>query len=228
MSEAPARQLALPIRAPATGWAAIIETPANRLVLERLRRTGPDSASVLALIGPAKSGKTAIGRTWAFEVGGLAVDATDLDRAAPAVIDDLAGRPVFVDDADQTEAGDNLWMLMARQASAGAPVVLAGRRGNGVWTAQRPDLVSRFRSAVRIDIDRPDDQTLADLVVGLCAARYMRAPRAVADYLVRHVPRDYGTIAQVFEGLEDAVVGHGRALSVATAREVVERLGVEG
>lgn len=248
------KQLALPFRhSPHYATEDVLAAPFNAQALAWLGRTASWPGGRLALWGGAGCGKTHLLHVWARHTGAVllkgallrgrqepppglsAPGAPPSDTpalGAPALgAPPWAGGPVAVDDADEADEGA-LLRLLNDAADAGRPVLLTGREPPARWPARLPDLGSRLRATVAVEICPPDDDALRALLARLLADRQLRVPEAVQEWLLAHLPRTPAAMREAACRLDRAALAAGggvtRALAARVAAEMdaAERDGV--
>lgn len=178
----------------------------------------PDGlGGVLALCGPEGSGKSHLAALWAERVG-----AVSLLGAEAALIDplELEGRPVLLDDADQTD-DETLFHLINLAQSGGGALLLIAREAPALWATTVPDLRSRLDALRVVSILEPDDAVLAAMLKRAFEARSMTPNDDVIAYLVRRIGRSAEASRIIVERL-DALPG---PITRALARQLLEAAG---
>lgn len=214
-----AEQLRLPLERALVGEALVFSASNEDAV--RVLAKWPDGAGpVLALHGPAGSGKSRIAADWAERVG-----AVPLNGVEAALIDpqELEGRPVLLDcaiDADD----ETLFHLINLAHSSGGALLLVSRTAPRGWPARLPDLRSRLDAVRTVAVEAPDDVILSAILRARFAERSIAPPEDVIDYLVRRLDRSAETAAAVVDRL-DAL---HKPVTRALARQALEDLADEG
>jgi len=196
-------QIPLPIDWSERGEAGrLLMTTANADAIALLRAWRLWPSPTTLLVGPARSGRSLIGRLFAAESGGDLVDDADL--------------------ADETRLF-NLWNL-ARDS--GRPLLLIAREAPPLWAITLPDLRTRLATAAVARIAAPDEAVASALIAhGLERAGSAFAP-GMAEFVARRVTRCYETIDKVIEALNAESLASGRKLTVASARAVLGTAGL--
>ena len=164
-------QIILPLPHAFSGPERIVLGEANRHVVEALRapETWPYGTAVLT--GPPRSGKSLLGRWFAREGRGEAVDdAQGLDEAA-------------------------LFHRWNRAQESGTPLLIIA--GEPPWRIALPDLASRLGAALQLEIGVPDDGMMAELILSLAAERGLALSAEAADYLVPRAGRSQAEIERL-------------------------------
>lgn len=104
----------------------------------------------------------------------------------------------------------------------GARVILAARQPPAGVGVQLPDLASRFRSSLVLQLHVPDETELAEVLRVMVAQRGLELGPEVAAFLLRRVRRDTHELAALVERLDAAALAAQRALTVPFVREVLE------
>lgn len=164
------RQIALPLSAASDSPPRIVVGNANAGVIDAL--TGPDKwpFHTAILTGPARSGKSLLGRWFAAQGGDVADNADALDE-------------------------DSLFHRWNRAQESGQPLlIIAGRKrgvGEGLWNVALPDLASRLGAALDLEIGEPDDEMLAGLLEIHAEMRGFHLDQSATDYLVPRCQRSH-------------------------------------
>jgi chromosomal replication initiation ATPase DnaA len=137
-------------------------------------------APAAALIGPSASGKTHLARIWAMRSGAALLDARDLPAPVegPAVVENIDSAPGFGHEPA-------LFAMLER----GAPLLITGRDPPSSWPVALPDLASRYRALLGLELGAPDEALLLAMAVKLFADRQVTVPESVVLHLVRTLER---------------------------------------
>lgn len=212
-------QLRLPLqRDLPAAEAGFVVSDCNRAA-EAMLASWPNAVGgVLALCGPAGSGKSHLARVWAERVGALPLDGLEAALADPL---ELEGRPVLLDRAQATD-DESLFHLINLAHAPGGALLLVSRSAPTAWKAALPDLRSRLDAVVTVPLETPDDTVMAAILAARFAERSIAAPRDAIDYLVRRIDRSAEAAAAIVDRL-DAL---HRPVTRALARLVLEENGV--
>ena len=208
-------QLRLDLRgAPSLGRADLVVSDSNRAAAERLADWRRWPGCALALVGPEGGGKTHLGAVWTEEAG-----AVRLPPDAPSLAFPEAGRPVWVDDADQGARDESLFHLLNRAARGEGALLLSGRTAPALWPAALPDLRSRLNALTVEQIGEPDEALFTALLVKLFRERHVRPSPDLLRWLALRVDRSAAGAREVVARL-DAASEDGR-VGLALARRVL-------
>lgn len=216
------RQLTLPfVHAPQFTGADFLAAPSNAEALAWLRRPQTWPQGRLALWGGEGSGKTHLLHLWAARRAAALLHGPALAATGFAPPD----RPLVVDDADAAAERPLLHLLNAA-AEAGHPVLLAGRDAPGRWPVALPDLASRLRAVLAVEIRPAEELLLRLLLARLLAERQLDVPEEVQEWLLLRLPRTPAALREAAARLDRValVAGGGRTRSLA-ARVLAEMAG---
>jgi chromosomal replication initiation ATPase DnaA len=177
---------------------------------------------VALLVGPAGSGKTHLGQIWKAATGAVEIAARDL---ATAGLDELVGtHPVLVEDVDgegvsQTALFHLFNLVRERRVSA----LFTSRVPLQALPFDLPDLASRLRSAVPVELLEPDDELLARVIVKLFADRQLAVDPAVIDFISHRMERSLGAANRLVELLDREALAAGRPITRHLAATVLAR-----
>lgn len=215
------RQLPLPFaHEPQFVAADFLAAPSNADAMAWLARTQDWPHARLALWGEEGSGKTHLLHVWADRLGA--------DRfAGPALPwPSAVARPLAVDDADAAPERPLLHLLNAA-AEAGQPVLLAGRTPPARWPVALPDLASRLRAIMAVEIRPLEEDVLRVLLTRLLAERQIAVPEAVQDWLFLRLPRTPGAMREVAARLDRAGLAAGQRIGRAVAAAAIAGMATD-
>ena len=213
---APAQnQLRLPLERHVLGEAVVV-SDSNVEAVQVLARWPDGAGAVLALHGPAGSGKSRLAADWAERIG-----AVPLDGAEAALIDplELEGRPVLLDRAADAD-DETLFHLINLANGGGGALLLVSRSAPRQWAVTLPDLRSRLDAVRAVAIAAPDDAVLSAILRARFAERSIAPTDDVIDYLVRRLDRSAEAAALAVERL-DAL---HRPVTRVLARQVLDAM----
>lgn len=214
-------------------------TEANAVVHRML--SAPDSweRGLVALVGPAGSGKTTLAEHVHSDLRRLSADDVERfernmgsDEATEPVVDlllDMAARKVFLfDDFDravETGAGADFergaFHLLNRVAETGSRLILTGRSAPSRWPINLPDLKSRLEAATLARIEDPDDALLRAILRSGFSARGVSVEDDVLKYLSSRMERSYEAAQQMVARLDAESLRLKRPVTISLAGAVL-------
>jgi chromosomal replication initiation ATPase DnaA len=218
------RQLRLQLhRAPDFAREAFIVSRTNADAVRALDAWPKWHGGVLALVGPAGSGKTHLAETWRSRVGAAVLE----PDASLADLQGRRGRPILVEDADGSDP-ETLFHLINMAAEPGGGLLLTARSAPSSWPSPLPDLRSRLNALQVAELGPPDDEVLEGVLRKLFRERNIRPAEDVFPYLVRRMERSAPVALAIVEKLDEAADVEGRPVSRALARQVLEEDAAAG
>jgi chromosomal replication initiation ATPase DnaA len=220
-------QLALPLDLPpALGRDDFIVGAANRDALALVEAWPDWPAPVVALSGPAGSGKSHLVAIWQGIAGGRAIAASSLTEA---MVDELAASgAIAVEDIDRGSHDDAvLFHLLNRAREHGASVLLTAR-GPIAGAAELPDLVSRLRAAHPVALAAPDEALLAQVLVKLFADRQLSVGGPLVDYILPRIERSFSAAAILVRELDRVALATGRPVTRQLAARILRDESIVG
>lgn len=220
-----AGQLPLPLDLPpALGRDDFIVGAANYSALALIEAWPDWPAPVVALSGPAGSGKSHLVAIWQGLAGGRSIAASALTEV---LVDDLASAgAVAVEDIDRGSHDDAvLFHLLNRARERGSAVLLTARTPIA-GTGELPDLVSRLRASHPVTLAAPDEALLAQVLVKLFADRQLAVGRPLIDYLLPRIERSFSAAATLVGELDRAALATGRPVTRQLAARILRDEGI--
>jgi chromosomal replication initiation ATPase DnaA len=214
------RQLSLELpHRPAMGRADFLDGRANREAIA-LIDWWPDWPERPVLItGPAGSGKSHLVEIWRGLTGAPAIAAADLTDA-----DDLPGDRVAIaiEDLDRGPIDETaLFHLLNRAAERKVAVLMTSRVGAGILPIRLPDLASRLRAALPVELQAPDDDLLRRVLIKLFADRQLAVDAGVVDFIAARMERSLEAANRIVDRLDRNALAQGRAITRRFAAAVI-------
>lgn len=211
---------------PALGPVDFLTAPCNAGAVSWLERWPDWPAPALVVYGPAGCGKTHLAHLFAARSGALLLPAAALTPADPPRLLERAPA-VAVEDADGGVDEVALFHLWNLCKETGRRLLVTAARPPALWGIGLPDLASRMKASLAVEIGPPDDELLAALLVKLFADRQVKVSEGVVAYLLGRMERSFAAARTVVDSLDRAALAQGRAVTVPLARSVLEGSGEE-
>jgi len=212
---APSDQMRLPLQSDLPeGVEGFVVSDCNRAAVEALADWPNLIGGVMAICGPAGSGKSRLGQIWAERVGAVAVHGGEAALIDPLEIE---GRPVLLDRAMDADDETLFHLINLAQAPGGAMLMIS-RPAPSAWAVELPDLRSRLDAVFSVPVEAPDDAVLAAMLESRFAERGIRPAKDVIPYLLRRIDRS----AAAAEGVVERLDALHRPVTRALAREALE------
>ncbi len=214
-------------RDPTATFVAGPSTAAARAALAAWR-SWPTHA--LAVVGPARSGKSHLVRMWAEAEADAAaariLDGRDrpLDPTALEALE-MGGRLV-VEGADDGAPDAVFALINAARRGAGA-LVMTARCAPNEWAAwgATADLTSRLRALPMASIDPPDDDELRAILAKVFADSGVTADESLLSYICVRIERSHAAAVDAADGLTRRALADGARVTRALARDYFHEEG---
>lgn len=176
---------------------------------------------VLALVGPASSGKSHLAAIWAERAGARVCSGRSLDSDT---MKPPAAECVLVDDADRVESEEALLHLFNWLRERRGSLLLTATVRPVDWGVELPDLSSRLATVTVAGIEPPDDDLLAGLIGKQLADRQLRVSDAVIGFLIRRMERSFSAAQGIVEQLDALSLAERRPITIPLARKMFENM----
>lgn len=179
----------------------------------------------VGLIGPERSGVTTVLKSWAHDVQGKYLKPADWQSADAGALAKLLDTPLAIDDAEQIASPSSLLTLINLASDQGAALLLGGHRQPQDWASHPPDLASRLTAMTTIQLPNlTDDESFRKRLRAACLRRYVRIPDETLSFVEQRLERSYQAIEAFANELDHVMSETGRAPTIPTAREIVNKL----
>jgi chromosomal replication initiation ATPase DnaA len=191
-------QFALPLAyRSAHGESDFFVSAANAEAVGWLDRWPDWPGRALVLTGPEAAGKSHLSRIFSSRVG-----------AAARV----------VDDADRNRDEAMLFHAWNAAQAGGPGLLVVARTPPSAWSFALPDLESRLRSTMTVEIAAPDDALLAEVVAKHFRDRGLRVPPSVINYIIPRIERSFAAAERAVGAIDAAAMAGARPVSVPLVR----------
>jgi chromosomal replication initiation ATPase DnaA len=138
---------------------------------------------------------------------------------------EISPQDIALDNADRVEQPRALLHFLNQFAEAGCAVVLAGRSPPARWNTGLPDLDSRLRALIAVEIGPPEDSLLQALLAQLLAERQLLVPQPLQDWLRIRLPRTAHAMREAAAALDTVSLEAGRGVSRGLIAKVLAQFG---
>ena len=198
-----ADQIALPLDWPQSdGDARFLVTAVNREAFEHFRQWSLWPVKASLLVGPRRSGRTLLARTFIERVGGR-----------------------LFDGAEQHDE-EELFHAWNHAQDSGRPSVMIVDAVPPEWAINLPDLRTRIAVTPIARIGQPDDALFAGLIELLFADRGLHIPREALRFMTERIARDYFSAERAVEAVDRFAISERARISLPTIRRALEEAGL--
>ncbi len=173
------------------------QTGCNEQAVKWLRRPQAWPSNIIALIGPAGTGKSHLLHAFAKESGGqiLALD-------NPLRVSECRRQIICVDDA-QKWSEEALFILINMALNGDVKsLLLTDRQDPSRWEIRLPDLRSRLKNLTIAPLAPPDETLLEPIVRKIFSDYGREIDKSVVDYILIHCPRNLSILSENIARIE--------------------------
>ena len=175
------------------------------------------------VVGPKQSGKSHLAHVWRHKSGAETLTAAALGEADVARLS--PGGALVVEDLDQGIGCERtLFHLFNLAREHRGSLLLTSAAAPGDLAVTLPDLRSRLRAAVLVEISPPDDGLLRAVLVKHFADRQITVDPQVISYLMTNMERTMAAAASIVAAIDQVALAERRKVSRMLAAEVLTRI----
>ena len=221
-----ARQLVFELgHRPASGRDDFLVAPSNEAAVALIDAWPEWPDRIVALSGPAGSGKTHLAEVWRMASGAVTIAPAALsDVDIPALV---SRRAIILEDltALPPQGERFLFHLVNLVRAEGAFLLITSRKALARLPLSLPDLTSRLKAVPQVELGPPDDALLAGILVKLFDDRQLRVTPAVIASLASRIERSIDAARAAVAELDTASLSGKRSITVPLAAEILGRQG---
>lgn len=174
------------------------------------------------LHGPAGAGKTHLAEIWREASDASLLSAGALDEAVVAA---AAGAAVVVEDLHAGPFDEAaLFHLLNLASERGTALLLTSRQPAAGLPTTLPDLASRLRAALPLELAAPDEELLRRVLIKLFADRQLIVDKPVVDFILARMERSLEAASHVVERLDNEALAERRPITVRFAAAALRPL----
>lgn len=177
----------------------------------------------LVVWGGEGCGKSHLLQVWAAREHAARLEGPFLSR-----LPSIEAPAITLDDADMAPDPEVMLHLLNVAAERRLSVLLAGRLPASRWDVQLPDLSSRLRATISVEIGQPDDEMLRALLVRQLAERQLAVSQTVQEWLLCRLPRTGAAIREAVARLDYAALAAGGHVDRSVAAAIIAELSKVG
>ena len=211
---------------PALGGDDFLVAPCNKEAVGWLDRWQDWPGPALVVYGPAGCGKSHLGQVFLTQSEGVRISLKMLLGGDPPSL--LGDAPAcLIEDAEQVvgpECEQALFHLYNWCLQEGRRLLLSATNAPSRWPITLPDLGSRIRAAVAVEIGSPDDALITAVMVKQFADRQLSIDGDVVAFVQARMERSFAFIRALVETTDKMALAEHRAITVPLMRRVLEQL----
>ena len=226
MTSYPQRPLDLKFK-PALGSEDFFISGCNQSAVHYLQSwpTWPQQACLLW--GPEASGKTHLAHLWknlseAQGLDGTSLNLKDVERQAHKP------HPLVIEHIESILQQLHLLQLINIAQESRTPLLMTSRLPPGKLPFDLPDLTSRLKGLISLELLPPDDGLLTMVLLKLCHDQHLTLSTPFIDYLIPRIHRTYSFIQSFVDELRQLSLSAKRQPTIPMAKAALERMGKQG
>lgn len=125
-----------------------------------------------------------------------------------------------IDDADQMD-DEALFHRWNAALNAGQSILLLSAKALAEWNVQLPDLRSRLGSSQYLEIEAPDDELIAQLLLKHLHDRGTSIGPEALSYVVKRVERSHAALEKLARDANAMALAEGSAITLPLVRNIL-------
>lgn len=211
---------------PSLGGDDFLVAPCNKEAVGWLDRWQDWPGPALVIYGPAGCGKSHLGQVFLAQSEGIMISPKMLLGDDPPSL--LGDAPAcLVEDAEDlvgAQCEKALFHLYNWCREENRRLLLSATNAPSRWPIILPDLGSRIRAAVAVEIGTPDDALITAVMVKQFADRQLVIDGDVVAFVQARMERSFAFIRALVETADTMALAEHRAITVPLMRRVLKQL----
>ncbi len=205
---------------PAFGRKDFIVTNANTEAVQWLDKWPNWPNKSLLVYGDKGSGKTHLIHSWKLMAKGVVLDSNNLKNISFENL--YHHNHIAIDDASKI-SDDTLFHLINIFNESNKTIFLTDRLPPSKWSTCLPDLKSRLRSILTIELKKPDDKLIYFLLVKLFNDRQLNIDNEVINYLVKRVERNFIGIQNIVNLIDNQSFSKKKRITIPFVAKILNK-----
>lgn len=180
----------------------------------------------LLIAGPKGAGKSHLAQVWADQSGAVLIPAGDL--TPENAVDKAGDGHIVVEDIDRiagnATAEQGLFHLHNLVLARKTRLLMTSRLAPSQIAFDLKDLQSRVEGTQVAQLDPPDDQLMAALLVKLFADRQLQIEPRLIPFLLSRMERSFACAEQLVQALDRAALQSGHKIGERLAGRVLSEM----
>lgn len=207
----------------ALGRDDLVVAPSNATAVAIIERWPEWPSPVVILAGPAGAGKTHLASIWREKAHARQVPVQQLGE--PSAREAASHHSILIDSIDSVPIDEvGLFHLINSVRQAGTSMLLVAQRFPAAWGVTLPDLQSRLKAASTVEINEPDDDLLAAVVLKLFSDRQVEVEPHIVQFLVRRMERSLSAANIVVSAIDRVALERKTRVTRSLVTEVMADL----
>ncbi|NDA48645.1 MAG: hypothetical protein EBY21_15495 [Alphaproteobacteria bacterium] len=208
---------------PRYGREDFLVSSSNERAFELFERWPEWPDPICLVLGPSGAGKSHLAAIWAAQTKAICLTPADLAQADLATVP--AGAALVLEDADRGGLDEKaLFHLCNLTLEHKGFLVITAQQRPDLWGLTLPDLLSRLRRALSVEIAQPDDALVRAVLVKLFLDRQLRVDTGLIEFLALRIERSLDAARSIVDLLDREALSQQRAITRPMASEVLRRL----
>jgi len=176
----------------------------------------------IALIGKKGSGKSHLAKIWALQSNALYLNknSNDINEVIKKI-----KQCVVVENLDRVDY-DNIFMfhLINHIKEINGYILYTSRKNPTSWKSSLPDLDSRLRAAIPLEIEDPDDFLLEAILIKLFADKQIDLSKNLTSFILKRSNRSCENIKRLVDLVYVKIMEERRPLTIPLISKALEEM----
>lgn len=218
------QQLPLPLpHEPSFAREDFLAAPENAAALALIEAWPRWPSPLMLLVGPAGSGKSHLGAIFVSTSQAKAINGRDLAAIDADTVTE--GPALLIDDTDVVGVAEApLFHVLNFARQRGTSVLMTARAAPDFWGVKTPDLLSRLRLALTVEIGPPEVALVEAVLTKLFSDRQLLVDTSLVAYVARRLDRSLDAARALVDVLDREALARGKRVTRAMAAEFLATL----